>query len=205
MQKILEQLQDQGRMDYERLGEFLEGIDFSIVDYKDLVPAISSSNNYSRNILTLEPIEVIILNWPPSVESAVHHHNGFWGYVAVLEGTCENAEYLHKEGVVSEDRVLQGTKGGLMAEPDGTLHKISNPSTEENLITAHFYYPAQENMENMAIYDLENERIGILNDKAASASWNEPKEHFKGITEEAFRYVPNPAKKMISQNFPDIT
>jgi len=195
MKEILRKLEDHSPLDYEALGKLLEEIDFSAVDYESLIPEITSSDSYSRNILTLNPIEVIVLHWPPGVSSAVHHHDGFWGYVAVLQGACENVEYLHKEGVISESQAMRAIKGGLMPEPDGTLHKIYNPSSEESLVTAHFYYPALENMDDMVIYDLEKERIGTLNDKANGASWTEPEEHFKSIQENAFKFIPNAKKK----------
>ena len=190
MQGVLKQLKDHSPLDYEALGALLKEIDFATVYYESLLPNISSSDTYSRNILTLNPIEVVLIHWPTNVSSAVHRHDGFWGYVAVLSGSCENVEYLYKEGVISEIHRMKFLKGGLIPEPDGTLHKMYNPSGEESLVTAHFYYPPLENMDNMVIYNLENQRIGTLNDKASTASWSEPDEHFKSIQENAFKFVP---------------
>ena len=189
MKEILKKLEDRGPLDYEELGKLLKDIDFSLVNYKEFLPELSGSDTYSRSILTMNPIEVLLIHWPPNVSSAVRHHNGFWGYVAVLKGTCENVEYLFNEGVIRESQSMKSVRGGIMPEPDGILHKILNPSGEEELVTAHFYYPALENLEDMVIYDLENERIGTLNDKAGSASWTEPVEHFKNIQENAFKFV----------------
>jgi len=194
MQEILNKLQHHGPLEYEALGKLLEEMDFTTVDYESFLPEITSPANYARNILTLKPIEVVLIHWPASVSSAVHHHRGFWGYVAVLRGSCQNVEYIHKEGVISESQTTRGTRGELMPEPDGILHKICNPNGEESLVTAHFYCPALENMDNMLIYDLENERIGTLNDKATTASWSEPDEHFKRIQENAFKFVPGKTK-----------
>ena len=53
------------------------------------------TDNYARNILLLDPFEVVVLHWPPGVESAIHHHEGFWGYVLCVEGEVENVEYTY--------------------------------------------------------------------------------------------------------------
>ena len=52
----------------------------------------------------------------------------------------------------------------------------------------HFYHPALVNLDGLQIYDLANGRIGILNDQAASASWDEPVSSFSRITDHAFSY-----------------
>ena len=55
----------------------------------------AASGNYARNILLMDPFEVVVLHWPPGVESAIHHHEGFWGYVLCVEGEVENVEYTY--------------------------------------------------------------------------------------------------------------
>lgn len=77
--------------DYEWLGKFVRSIDVPVLDYKAHLPAPGEPGKYTRNILTLEPFEVVLLHWPAGVESAVHLHKGFWGYVLCLEGQIDPA------------------------------------------------------------------------------------------------------------------
>ena len=78
---------------YERLCSWVEGIDWTQSDWADHVPAVEKEEDYARNILCLEPFEVVLLHWPAGVESAVHHHEGFWGTVVCLQGVLENVTY----------------------------------------------------------------------------------------------------------------
>jgi ubiquinone/menaquinone biosynthesis C-methylase UbiE len=192
MQKIVDGLRQfqPEHLSYDYLGKFVKNISLSDCQYKDLLPPVDESGSYSRNILMLEPLECVLLHWPPGVESAIHYHKGFWGYVLVLEGACDNIEYTLEDGKLIESQTIRALAGGVLDEPDGTIHKITNPSKTRTLVTAHFYYPALETLDGLAVYDIETERVGVLNEKAGSASFTEPEAHFHSIQESAFQYVP---------------
>lgn len=172
---------------YERLGEFVRGLDVDTLDYKADVPA-EQEQGYSRNILLMEPLECVLLYWPAGVESAIHWHKGFWGYVLVLEGECLNVEYRKKGGKLLETSVVQATPGGVLNEPDGVVHKLVNP-TDSPAITMHFYCPALEDLDGMNVYS-EDGTVGTLNEKADSASFKEPNEHFHSLLNDQFEFVP---------------
>ena len=73
--------------DFEWLGDLVRSIDPAELDLTGCIPSIEGmTDNYARNILLLDPFEVVVLHWPPGVESAIHHHEGFWGYVLCIEG-----------------------------------------------------------------------------------------------------------------------
>lgn len=199
MQKVLEALEifNTQKPTYEKLGEVVRGLKDSQPDFKPHLPEITDLENYSRNILCLEPLECALLRWPPGAESAVHYHKGFWGYVWVLDGTCENIEYKLKDDQMVVSGQLLARAGGVIDEPDGTIHKIRNPSDSEELVTVHFYYPALENLDGLAVYDLKGGRIGILNEDAETASFREPEKHFHEIEENAFEYTPTAERKHV--------
>ena len=75
-----------------------------------------------------------------------------------------------------------------MNKPDETIHKIVNPNSTETLTTIHFYYPTLENLNNLTIYG-EDGRLGVLNEKAAAASFREPRVHFKTLQNNAFKFI----------------
>lgn len=192
MKNLLERvrLETPERFDYDWLGNFVRSIRPEELNYRELLPEITSADDYARNILCLEPFECVLLYWPPGVESAVHHHEGFWGYVLCLKGAIDNIEYTLKDGQLLESRAVRAYAGGVLNEPDGTIHKIVNASDEDYLVTLHFYYPALDTLDNLRLFDLENGRIATLNEKAATASFGQPSDCYRSVEEEAFEFIP---------------
>ncbi len=192
MKDLLERVQKETpeRFDYEWLGRFVRSINANELNYRELLPEITSADDYARNILCLAPFECVLLYWPPGVESAVHHHEGFWGYVLCLEGAIDNIEYTLKDGKLLESRAVRAYAGGVLNEPDGTIHKIVNASDEDYLVTLHFYYPALDTLDNLRLFDLVHRRIATLNEKAATASFGQDPSCYRSIEEDAFEFVP---------------
>lgn len=179
--------------DFAWMGDLVRRIDPGELDMRGCIPSIEGmTDNYARNILLLDPFEVVVLHWPPGVESAIHHHEGFWGYVLCLEGEVENVEYTfdvdRKE--LREGRALRVSAGGILPEPDGTIHKIVNPSSERPLVTVHFYAPALDTLDGMVIFDAEKGWLGELNEQATTASFHQDPAGFRRLEKEAFTYVP---------------
>ena len=192
MKSLIQRIQTETpeHFDYEWLGRFVRSIDIDSLDYKNELPEITDPKDYARNILCLEPFECVLLFWPPGVESAVHYHKGFWGYVLCLEGSIDNIEYRHENGKLLEGKAIRANRGGVLNEPDGTIHKIVNASKEDYLVTLHFYYPALDTLDGLELFCLETGRIGVLNKKASTASFNQDEDCFHKITENGFEYVP---------------
>lgn len=190
MKQLLEQIRafPVDSLSYESLGEFVKQIDYANLDYKGLIPYECDPGDYGRNILCLEPFECVLIYWPPSTESAIHYHKGFYGYVAMLEGELDNVEYVYKNGVLGEDRAVRFLAGGVADEPDETIHKLANPSSENGAVSLHFYYPALDTLEDLAIYNTEIGAEGILSATAKAASWSDREGHFKALRENAFEY-----------------
>ena len=179
--------------DFAWLGALVRNIDLDALDMSGVVPAYdAASGNYARNILMMDPFEVVILHWPPGVESAIHHHEGFWGYVLCVEGEVENVEYTFDAEAreLREKSALRVRKGGVLPEPDGTIHKIVNPSRTEPLITIHFYAPALETLDGMVLFEAEKGWIGELNAEATTASFHQDPKGFRRLEKDAFRFIP---------------
>lgn len=178
-----------GEVTYESLKEFILRLDINEINYHDFVPTPLEEGDYGRNILTLEPFEAVLINWPPGVESAVHHHKGLFGYVLVLEGELDNVLYREEGDKLVEYSIDKYVQNGLMPEPDGVIHKIGNRNKDKRAITLHFYYPALVTLENLRLFNLESGDVGVLSKDAETASWNEKKGHFKSIERKTFTYV----------------
>lgn len=195
MQRLLNTIQSSTPkgFDFDWLGRLVRSIDLDTLDLEGLVPSIEGlSDNYARNILLLDPFEVVILHWPPGVESAIHHHEGFWGYVLCVEGEVENVEYTYdaQNKELREGTALRVRAGGVLPEPDGTIHKIVNPSKDSPLVTIHFYFPALDTLDGMVLFDAERRWMGELNETATTASFNQDERGFRRLEKEAFTFVP---------------
>lgn len=188
LKEIIAHIQDNTPtdFDYEWLGDFVGKLDFKQLDWSSDLPVISRPDDYARNILCLDPYEVVLLHWPPGVESAVHLHEGFWGYVLCLEGVVENVAYGLDGGVMERTSLVQAFPGGILPEPDGTIHKIRNGSQTERLVTLHFYSPALDSLDGLKLYDLASGTIKTLNDLAPTASLHLPDDHYANIEHDAF-------------------
>lgn len=190
MNDLMNQIQNhfQSEVTYSTLGDFIERVDFSMLDYQEDLPIVSDPGEYGRKILCMEPCECVLLHWPPECESAIHFHQGFYGYVVVLEGWCKDVGYEFESGFLSEIKSVQCFQGSIIPEQDGIIHKLCNPSKNQTLVTLHFYYPALESLKGMKIFDLINKKIAVLSENAPSASFNGPQENFDDIIENAFEY-----------------
>lgn len=183
--------------DFKWLGDFVRSIDLSEVDMQGAVPEIDpASGNYARKILCMDPFEVVVLHWPPGVASAIHHHEGFWGYVLCVEGEVENVEYVHDAASreLREMSAMRVRAGGVLPEPDGTIHKIVNPSKDHPLVTLHFYAPALESLDGMVLFDAEQGWLAELNEHATTASFQQDKSGFRRLEQDAFTFVPMQAR-----------
>ena len=195
MQSLVERIRNQTPrdFDFEWLGRFVRGIDLPSLDLDGVVPEYeASSGNYARNIMLMEPFEVVVLHWPPGVESAIHHHEGFWGYVLCVEGKLENVEYTYdaERRELRERGALQVRTGGVLPEPDGTIHKIANASRVHPLVTIHFYAPALETLDGMVLFDAEKGWRGELNAEATTASFHQDPSGFRSLEKDAFTFIP---------------
>lgn len=173
-------------LSYEHLGEFVRRIDLASLQYKHLLPK-TSGKGYARNILAMEPLECVLLHWPPGAESAIHLHEGFSGYVLVLEGQCRNVEYRWRNGKLEETNLVNAGPGGVLNEPDGVIHKLVNPA-QNAAVTLHFYSPALKDLNGMQLFSEEG-TLGVLNEKAQTASFEEPEAHFSSLEPNKFQFL----------------
>lgn len=200
MQSLLDALSalEDKDLNYHALGQWVRAFPFRELLYESYLPKADNNYDYARNILTLKPLEAVLIYWPPGVRSAIHHHEGFYGYVVVLEGMLQDRTFTFKDKVLKEDRVLQAFAGGIIDEPDGVIHELGNIDPDKPAVTLHLYYPALESLEGLRIFDLDKLRIGTLNDSAPTASWHNPETCFASIEEQAFTLAqPKASHRMV--------
>ena len=189
MKALLEQIRAfSEEVTFESLGTFVTRFPFDSLDYEaDIPEAIPGC--YGRNILCLEPFECVLIHWPEGVESAIHLHEGVYGYVVVLEGALDNVFYEYLPGKLVERSIEKFVTGAIIPEPDGVIHKLANTS-RQRAITLHFYYPAITTFEGMRIFNPSLKAMGVLSAKATSANWMPNAEgHFLEQEENAYAFT----------------
>ena len=202
LQELCENLSSESpdALNYHALCAWVEARDWTGSDWREHVPPADNPKDYARNILCLDPFEVVLLHWPPGVESAVHHHEGFWGAVVCLEGELENINYELTNGVLREKDVMKALPSGIVPEPDGTIHKIRNASSEAPLVTLHFYSPALADLDGLVLYDVDSCKAFTCNKLTPTASLDLPPSNYRSIAENAFVHEPLPEASHIQCN-----
>ena len=154
MKEIKNQIKDfSHKITFESLGKFVDSIDFDNLNYQDYILNPESEGDYGRNILELNPFECVLINWPAGVESSVHHHQGLFGHVLVLEGELDNITYREENHKLIEFKYEKYISKGIMPEEDGVIHKLANRNLEKRAITLHFYYPAIDSFEGRRVFN----------------------------------------------------
>ncbi len=191
LQSIVDNLDSLGPkpLNYVKLCEWVEANDWNAMEWESLLPAMDNPDDYARNILCLGPFEAVLIQWPPGVESAVHHHEGFWGAVVCLRGILENISYELREGKLRVSEIIRAKERGIVAEPDGTLHKIKNGSDSEALVTLHFYSPALADLDGLVLYDLPTGNRLTCNALAPTASVALDPRFYRTIEPQAFEFI----------------
>ena len=193
----LRQLDTNG-VSFEKLGAVVRGFDPTSIEWERWLPPEPRPGTYSRNVLMMHPVECAILRWPPGTESAIHWHSGFYGFVIVLKGMANDTSFTYQNGELSIGRELVGLPYSVIPEEDGMIHRVSNHSDQDELLTLHIYYPPLETLGGMKIFDPPTGRIGTLSDEAKAASWSIPPEQFTDIRENAFTLSPeNETHRMV--------
>lgn len=170
----------------EQLGDWVFDQDWPQLAWQAALPAWEEGEAYSRNILALEPFEVALLRWKPGACSAVHLHEGFWGFVVCLSGQLEHHGFRYDTGKLTlEDRVV-AFAGGVLAEPDGTIHRLVNGSAEEPLITLHLYAPALADLGGLKLFDVERGDVFTLAASAPAAVLDLAPDQYESIERNAF-------------------
>lgn len=153
--------------------KYLDGVDLSI---------------YNRIKIVDAPMQVYLMTWPPQFLLPIHQHKNYWGYVLPLEGIV--AETIYGYAARKKKVFLHPTKthkpGEVIYEPYNVIHKLQNTSPLDPSITVHVYYPPYYDYKGTMIFDAQNRRLAVLNEKATSLSWDLPADHYQKVVEDAY-------------------
>lgn len=126
----------------------------------------SNDRPYGRKLLFHSPEgEVLIMGFLPGRECPPHDHDHADGLVLVCHGSARHRVFRRGENelqLVAE--TIENTYQVLDAPVD-CVHSMGNASGSEPLVTLHVYWPP---ICQMALFDMENKQIHLVNDKAGA-------------------------------------
>ena len=189
MKQVLQALsQLQGKdIDPANAMKVISGIDFKNLDYDAYLDGYDQMV-YNRIKINDSPMQVFLMTWPPQFLLPIHQHRNFWGYVIPLKGIV--AETVYGYAARKKKVYLHPTKTHkpreIIYEPYNVIHKLQNTSPLEATVSLHIYYPPVYNYDGTLIFDAQNRRLAILNEKAPALSWDLPTDNYHEITEDAY-------------------
>ena len=122
----------------------------------------------------------ILMLWGVGNKTAVHDHKNYNGMIKVLKGNLTEIYYNEKDDFIELGGEGVAPEGAIFEEEFGGIHSIVNNETTYS-VSLHIYQTPQLNLNGVRIFDVENKKWAVLNDKAASCSWNLPEEAFENI------------------------
>ncbi len=165
----------------------LSGIDFTKLSYRQYLDG-KNLEEYNRIKIRDEPLQVFLMTWPPQFMLPIHQHKNFWGFVIPLEGIV--AETIYGYAARKKKVFLHPTKtfkpGELIYEPYNVIHKLQNTSPLDACISLHIYHPPFYNYNGTLIFDAQNRKLAVLNEKASMLSWALPADHYDSVMENAY-------------------
>ena len=122
----------------------------------------------------------ILMLWGVGNKTAVHDHKNYNGMIKVLKGNLTEIYYNEKDDFIELGGEGVAPEGAIFEEEFGGIHSIVNNETTYS-VSLHIYKTPQLNLNGVRIFDVENKKWAVLNEKAASCSWNLPEEAFENI------------------------
>ncbi|MFO7874615.1 MAG: cysteine dioxygenase family protein [Bacteroidales bacterium] len=167
--------------------EVLQSVDFKNLSYKSYLEGYDLGQ-YNRIRLSDKHLQVFLMTWPPQFLLPIHQHKNFWGFVIPLEGIV--SETIYGYAPRKKKVYLHPTKtykpGEIIYEPYNVIHKLQNTSPLDTTVSLHIYYPPSMGYKGTMIFDAQNRRMAVLNEKAKALSWDLPEDHYDSILEDAY-------------------
>ena len=131
-------------------------------------------------VFNSENCVAILMLWGINNKTAVHDHKNYEGKIKVLKGELTEVYYKETKDFIEYEGAGVAIEGISFAEEMGGIHSIVNNKPTLS-VSLHIYKTNQLNLSGVRIFDLENKKWAVLNDKAPSCTWNLPEEAFEKI------------------------
>lgn len=157
---------------------------FNFQDYNEIFKIDSNDipeKTYKRlPVFNNQNCVAILMLWGVGNKTAIHDHKNYNGMIKVLKGNLTEIYYNEKDNFIELGGEGIAPEGAIFEEEFGGIHSIVNNETTYS-VSLHIYQTPQLNLNGVRIFDVENKKWAVLNEKAASCSWNLPEEAFENI------------------------
>ena len=169
-------------LSYDEVSEILFSFDFQ--DYNEIFK-INELNipekTYRRlPVFNNENCVAILMLWGINNKTAVHDHKNYEGKIKVLKGELTEVYYKETKDFIEFEGAGVAIEGLVFEEEKGGIHSIVNNKNALS-VSLHIYKTSELNLDGVRIFDVENKKWAVLNDKAPSCTWNLPEEAFEKI------------------------
>ncbi|GGP04377.1 hypothetical protein GCM10010992_16490 [Cloacibacterium rupense] len=146
------------------------------IDQKDI-----PEKTYQRlPVFNNENCVAILMLWGINNQTAVHDHKNYEGKIKVLKGELTEVYYKETKDFIEYEGAGVAIEGLIFEEEKGGIHSIVNNKNSLS-VSLHIYKTSELNLSGVRIFDVENKKWAILNDKAPSCSWSLPEEAFSEV------------------------
>ncbi|MXO31644.1 hypothetical protein GFV01_00980 [Apibacter sp. B2912] len=168
--------------DYEQVASELFKYNFNDYDATFSINKVNvPEGSYVRLPIFANKCCAILMLWGINNKTAIHDHLNYDGLIKVLKGNLTEVSYIEDKNFIVYNGEGVAPEGAIFPEDLGGIHSVVNNSSEIS-VSLHIYHTPQTSLKGVRIFDIENRKIAILNDKATSCSWDLPKDNYEKIT-----------------------
>ncbi|MGM5631205.1 cysteine dioxygenase family protein [Apibacter raozihei] len=180
--KTIENLKSQ-KTDYKSVAEELFKFEFEDFDAAfNIKNSQVPDNSYVRLPIYSENCCAILMLWGINNKAAIHDHLNYDGLIKVLKGNLTEISYIESNDFIEYEGEGIASEGAVFPEDLGGIHSVINNSSDIS-VSLHIYHTPQTSLKGVRLFDIENKKIGYLNEKATCCSWNIPTECFDKIVQ----------------------
>ncbi|MBE7443142.1 MAG: cysteine dioxygenase family protein [Flavobacteriales bacterium] len=186
--KELFQKVDNGSVNLETVEQLLSDFNLDVAMFDEYK---NETDEYLRIPIYEGNYSVYVMKWPMNGKSTIHEHRNISGVIKVLRGKIQENSFLY-DGVLNKlvlKEKLNYSTGSIIIEEVNAIHQVINVSEHEDALTLHVYFPSARNLEGSRLFNVQDKKIGVLNEKASSFNWSQPAFGFSEIIIKSFDYV----------------
>ena len=118
--------------------------------------------------------------WGLDNATAIHDHNPYERAIKVLKGSLTIVNYRENTNFIEYNGVEMAFANQIFREDHSGIHSIVNNS-DEITVSLHIYSTQHPDLRGVRIFDTKKRKIGRLNDKAQTCSWNLAEEAYEEV------------------------
>ncbi|CVK16054.1 Cysteine dioxygenase type I [Apibacter mensalis] len=169
--------------DYKHVASELFKYDFNDYNAAFTINQVNvPEGSYVRLPIYADKCCAILMLWGINNKTAIHDHLNYDGLIKVLKGNLTEISYIEDENFIKYEGEGIASEGAIFPEDLGGIHSVVNNSSEIS-VSLHIYHTPQTSLKGVRIFDIENKKVAVLNDKATSCSWNLPEDNYAKITQ----------------------